>query len=241
MTIVNALKPIGADITCVSGFSLDECYLYGDPLQLSCAAYRLRPVTGLTTFFEELKQTDIVNADIEMANNIRSYYLAAHVKYVADLLVLDEWQVKQPSEFKRKLWHFLNADHRVYDCSPFTHKINKSKYGGLLHKLPEFYDHDIQRDDIMNNHFIIPPSENEYDINSVSHRLSFIKAISMTTKGTGSITEFWCKRINDGLLIRIIIEDKNPLISLFKHYISTHDQEFTITGCFKFYTNMYQL
>ena len=89
----------------------------------------------------------------------------------------------------------------------------------LVYRLPEFYDYDIEFDEMMSNHTMTSPQVERSQ--KVTKNLSFVKQLSKTKKRHGATTvtkEFWFSDDYNNLNC-IPVNKDNPLLTLMEKHV----------------------
>lgn len=162
-----------------------------DPLILSCVRYRLPEKHYSFTSFDIEK--DITEEDKVMASAIRKYYLGELMKMGLT--------GKPVSKFRQDLAVFISE----------VKTELSSESEGMVYKLPEFYQYDLEVDAIPEKYEVLSANENHVYPGSFTLEPLF-KHMRRTRKD--SCFQYWFKTTQN-LALCITIEKSNKLLKLW--------------------------
>lgn len=173
-----------------------------DILVLSCCLHRNIKLGNFSTLDKSLTNTKlpglVTDLDYQKAKKIREYY--------KNKLIMLTLRDNNLTKFRKDLHEFLYRDGtKVLDS-----------HVGLVYRLPEFYEYDMEFDDIFQSSYFTNSKDDTMRETSV-RELSFIKKIENKRRHS-HIVEYW---FQDSRLNKVMLQFpvENPLLHLLDEKI----------------------
>jgi len=190
-----------------------------DILGLSVTWHRMRPLINASTSpnIRPTKLTDsilfkeIIQEDRDKAERIRDYY--------SKKLMVITLREQRISKFRKDLSTFIHGDSKVV----------KEELMPIIYRLPEFYDYDIEFDDMvreLNTRFEFPENTKAW---SGTKTLKPIKKFLVKHR-INKFSEYWLKD-DDNKLCKIEVPIDNKLNHLWEHFFE--QDSIPLVGLFK--------
>lgn len=193
-------------------------------LSVSCHNNRINNRTHGHTIIDFFKDGDgylipkikaqITEEDRIKARLIRDYY--------SKKIMMWKLLGKELSMFRKDLNTFIHSDNR---------KVNPEMVG-MIYRLPEFYDYDIEFDKMAENakHFI--SEKHNYIRDLETKKVKFLRKVKTVRKQLTPKMEYWF--IDDNKhLIKVDIAPNNPLIQIWDQLVQTPIE---LEGYFQLYS-----